>query len=52
MLIRYYIDEHIFADAATARRHRNIDVLTTAEAHLPLLHERQKSLQFCDSVIQ
>ena len=32
MLIRYYFDEHIFADAATALRHRNIDVLTTAEA--------------------
>jgi len=32
VLIRYYFDEHIFADAATALRHRNIDVLTTAEA--------------------
>ena len=32
MLIRYYFDEHIFADAATALRHRHIDALTTAEA--------------------
>lgn len=32
MLIRYYFDEHIFSDAATALRHRNIDVLTTLEA--------------------
>ena len=32
MLIRYYFDEHIFADAASALRHRHIDVLTTAEA--------------------
>lgn len=32
MLIRYYLDEHLFAYAADALRKRGIDTLTTAEA--------------------
>jgi predicted nuclease of predicted toxin-antitoxin system len=32
MLIRYYLDEHIFAAVASALRQRGIDTLTTAEA--------------------
>lgn len=32
MLLRYYLDEHIFDEAAQALRKRGIDVLTTHEA--------------------
>ena len=32
MLIRYYLDEHIFAYAAVTLRERGIDTLTTVEA--------------------
>jgi predicted nuclease of predicted toxin-antitoxin system len=32
VLIRYYLDEHIFSDAAFSLRQHGVDVLTTAEA--------------------
>lgn len=42
MLIRYYLDEHIFADAAVALRTRGIDALTTLEAgHVGFSDEQQ-----------